>query len=180
MVTHSQVCRHPMKHSPDLQQLLWLGDFSVNFDMISFFTMRQRLYTGLDQDIAGLVSLVVWISSQGASKSCQPSKVPAACSAAPIISQMFAWVFPRFGLSDDPMGLLVQLVAPEPLDGRASLVRGPTTSAKCIASCNAGGLLPAARPQEFMPLSHYGFGCVGNQQFKRFSAGAVLTAYAVS
>ena len=123
------------------------------------------------------------MSSQGAYESCQPSKVPAPCSAAPIISEMFARVFPGSGLFDDPMGLLMQLVAPGPLDVRASLwslVPGQTTSAICIASCDAGGLLPAARLQEFMPLSHYGFGCVGNKQFKHFEPGACLAAYALS
>ena len=117
-VTHSQVCRHPMQHSPDLQQLLWPGDFYVNFDILLYPTFCDS-YTGLDS--TGLVSLVVWMSSQGAYESCHPSKVPAPCSAAPIISEMFARVFPGSGLFDDPMGLLMQLVAPGPLDVRASL-----------------------------------------------------------
>ena len=128
-----------------------------------------------------IFSLLSWMSSPCFS-SCQPSKVPAPCSAKPIVSQMFAWVFPRSRLFDDPMGLLMQLVAPEPLDGRSSLrslVPRGTTSALCIASFNAGGILPAAGLQKSMPLSHYGFGCVGNQQFEHFGPGACLAAYAL-
>ena len=62
----------------------------------------------------------------------------------------------------------------------AEVVRPGTKLAICIASCDAGGLLPAAGLQEFMPLSHYGFGCVGNKQFKHFHPGACLAAYALS
>ena len=116
VATRAQVCRCPMQHSPDLQQLLWPGDLYVNFDILLYhYPFFPCSILGCTNTLSGLHELTMIFGKY------QASKVLATCSTAPSLSQMFARVFPRSGLSDDPMGLLMQLVSPEPLDGRASL-----------------------------------------------------------
>ena len=122
-----------------------------------------------------------WTSSRWASENCQPSKVLATFPTEPYNIAIYTWDLWGSSLHDENVGLCMQLAAANPLDGRATLwsldgLEG--TSSLWLDSVNAGGLLAASGRWKHKPLSHYGFGNFGRQQFKHLGAGACIVAHA--